>query len=59
MTARLDPSGLVFDHAINMNTGRMACDPQCTAPVAVAIALDEDIDEDAQLAKLVPHFNRL
>lgn len=59
MSARLDPNGLVFDHAINMTTGEMACDPQRTIPVDVAIALDEDIDEDAQLARLIPHLNRL
>lgn len=63
MSAHLSPDGMVFDHAINMNTGRMAFDrapePQRTAPVDVVIALDENIDEDAQLAQLVLHLNRL
>jgi hypothetical protein len=61
MSARLDPSGLVFDHAINMNTGRMAFDRAPPAPAREdkRLAVDIALDDEAILAELIPHLNRL
>lgn len=66
MSVRLGKSGLVFDHAINPITGEMACDRSSakrdrpTNKRRVRIAVDVAAPGPReQLAKLIPHLNRL